>query len=146
MTQTATDALNDLLTTMIDSRQGYEKAIEMTSDHPAIAKTFDQRLSERTALIDEVQAKVRSLGGEPRTEGSASGSAHRAWLSVSSLVRGDAKAALSAVEGGEDHLAEQIEDVLESEELSMDLRGLLQKAHASAKAGEAFAEHREEHL
>ena len=57
-----------------------------------------------------------------------------------SLFRDDEKAALEAVDDGEEHLAETIEDKLEKSEVQGQARALLQDALRSAREGEAFAD------
>ncbi len=134
------DALNDVIKTMIDSCKGYEKACELADDSHVLQSQFQQRASERRQLITEMQQKVRSLGADPTDDGGTMGAVHRGFTDFTSMFRDDEKAALSAVDDGEDHLIEEIESKLEREELTPDVRDLLQRAHASAKKGERFAD------
>lgn len=140
MTNESIDALNDITEMLIDSRKGYEKAAEVTDDNYAFKTEFQRRAQDRAALVTEFQNRVRTIGGEPRNNGGVLGSLHRASLEFSSLFRDNEKAALDAIDDGEEQLAETIESKLEREELDAETRALLQKAHTAAKQGECFAE------
>lgn len=140
------DILNDVTKTLIDSKKGYDTAYDMSEDNFPLRAEFLRRANERQSLINEFQAQVRSLGGEPETDGGAAGTVHRAFSQFSSLFRDDEKAALSAIDDGEEHLAEQIEGKLEknANEIAPDARQLLKRAHTSACEGECFAERMED--
>lgn len=140
------DVLNDVTKTLIDSRKGYEKAAELADDSFVFSAEFRERALQRAALITEFQNQVRFNGGEPETEGGMAGAIHRSFTSFSSLFRDDRKAALSAIDDGEDHLASQIESKQEKDGLAPTTLALLSKAHASARAGERFADRAEDAL
>jgi uncharacterized protein (TIGR02284 family) len=143
MTNHNIDILNDVTQAMIDSCKGYELASDQVVGEVALEPVFRTRFEQRNQLVTEFQAKVRSLGGEPQTEGGISGSIHRGFTKFSSLFRDNVDAALDAIDDGEDFLVEEIERKLEYTELSPDTRQMLMKAHASAKAGERFADRME---
>lgn len=140
MTNKNCEILNDVTKTLIDSQKGYEKAYDMADDSYALRSQFQQRANERRQLVNEFQQQVRQYGEEPQTDGGITGTLHRQWSQFSSAFRDDEKAALEAVDTGEEHLAEQIENKLEEDGLDMNTRQLLQKAYTSAKQGERFAE------
>jgi len=132
--------LNTITKTLIDSQKGYQTCCEVVDDSYALKSNFQERAMRRTALVREFQAEVQSLGGEPSTTGSVAGAAHRAWTSFTTLFADDEKAAVEAIDDGEEYLAEKIEAVLKSETVSPRTRELLQKAHADARDGERFAD------
>lgn len=134
------DVLNDVTQTLIDSCKGYEMCSEMSDDSFALQSEFRRLQSEREALVTEMQVTTRSLGGTPETEGSASGAVHRGFTKFSSLFQDDTKAAISAIDDGEEHLADTIENKLEDNRLPMQVASILRRAHASAKSGERFAD------
>ncbi|WP_084418691.1 ferritin-like domain-containing protein [Henriciella litoralis] len=134
------DALNDVIKTLIDSQQGYQKVCEMSDDSYALRSKFQSLANERTALINDFQTQVRAYGGEPQTSGGVAGSMHRAWADFTSMFRDDEKAALEAVDTGEEHLAKEIDDKLENTELDAQARELLRRAKSSACYGENFAD------
>lgn len=139
-------ALNDVTQTMIDSYKGYEKCLEIADDSSALTNSFRERATRRSQLINDFQAEVRSLGGEPETDGSALGAAHRGWANVTSAFQDDRKAAVEAIDDGEDFLAGKIENQLEDNDIRPRTRDLLQQAHSSAREGERFAEAMERSL
>lgn len=140
------DTLNDVTKTLIDSQKGYQTAYEITEENYALRSDFMRRASNRSKLITEFQEKVRRLGGEPQESGGITGAAHRGWTNFSSMFQKDEKAALSAIDDGEEHLADEIEKKLKSDELDAETQALLRKAHMSAADGERFADRMEDTL
>ena len=132
--------LNSVTKTLIDSCKGYETCCEVSDDDYSLQQEFKRREQERRDLVAEIQMHVRKIGGDPEEDGSMAGAVHRGFTRFSSLFRDDEKAAISALDDGEEHLAEKIEDKLEDDELLPETRTLLQKAHTSAKSGETFAD------
>lgn len=137
------DALNDVTKTLIDSQKGYQKVCEISDDSFKLRGKFQSLAAERADLIQAFQNQVRHYGGEPQTSGGMGGSMHRAWTDFTTLFQDDEKAALEAVEGGEEHLAKEAASKLENEELDISTRELLQRAQASACYGENFADRAE---
>lgn len=138
--KTEIDALNDVTKVLIDSQKGYEKCAELADESFAFRSHFQMRASDRADLISRFQQHVRSLGGEPQTDGGTMGNLHRALTEFSSMFKDDKKAALEAIDDGEEHLADSIKDRLEKSEIQGQSRALLQEAYASARKGEAFAD------
>ncbi|MGB3625567.1 MAG: PA2169 family four-helix-bundle protein [Henriciella sp.] len=138
------DALNDVTKTLIDSYKGYDKVCEIADDSFALRGKFQSLAAERSDLIKAFQDQVKAYGGEPETSGGSGGSLHRAWADFTSMFQNDQKAALEAVEDGEEHLAKSARSKLENDGLDMAARELLQRAEASACYGEAFADRAED--
>ena len=132
--------LNDVTETLIDSRKGYQKCIDISDDSYALRSNFLERAQRRSQMIEAFQNEVRTLGGEPKNDGSVAGSAHRAWTDITTLFQDDEKAAVEAIDDGEDFLADKIESKLKEDSLSPRTRELLQTAHADARDGERFAD------
>lgn len=140
MTNKNVEILNDVTKMLIDSRKGYEKAAEVSEDNFVFQTEFQQRAGNRANLVNDFQGRVRHLGGEAETDGGALGKLHRMMTDFSAMFRDDVKAALDAIDDGEEQLADTIEDKLKEDDLDVDTRVLLQRAHASAKEGERFAD------
>jgi uncharacterized protein (TIGR02284 family) len=134
------EVLNDVTKTLIDSQKGYETCIDVADDSYALQANFRNRAQRRSELVRDFQSQVRNLGGEPTDSGSAAGTAHRAWASFSSLFVNDEKAAVEAIDDGEDYLADRIENALKENELMPQTQQLLRQAHAQASEGERFAD------
>ena len=140
MTNSNIKALNKVTETLIDSYDGYSKCLEVAQDDYALRQQFMSRAEERASLINEFQNQVRSLGGEPETDGSVLASAHRKFINVASIFQDNEKAAISALDDGEEFLAEKCETCLDEDGLTANTQTLIRRAHASAKAGERFAD------
>lgn len=134
------DVLNDVTKTLIDSQKGYQKVIELADESHGLRAKFAALAAERQDLITTFQTRVRELGEEPVTSGGAGGSLHRAWADFTSLFESDEKAALDAVDDGEDYLADRIDSKLKEDGLDQQTLDLLQRARASARYGEKFAD------
>lgn len=132
--------LNDVTETLIDSCKGYQKCVDVSEDSYALRSNFTERAQRRSLMIQEFQNEVRNLGGEPKEDGSVAGAAHRAWTDITTLFQDDEKAAVEAIDDGEDFLADKIQSKLEDGALAPRTRELLQQAHADARDGERFAE------
>ena len=132
--------LNSVTKSLIDSCKGYETCTDVSDDSYALQAEFQRRQNERQQLISDFQQQGRTFGGEPANDGSMAGAVHRGFTRFTSLFMDDESAAISALDDGEEFLAEKIEDRLEDEELSVQTRALLQRACASAKQGERFAD------
>lgn len=137
---TTVDTLNEVTTWLIDSRDGYDKMIEVVDGNYLHGEEFRRRRSERDALISEFQSKIRDLGGEPEKNGSTLGAMHRQFANLSSIFVDDETAALKAIDDGEGRLAEELEQKLQSADLTEEARRLLQRALSSARDGERFAD------
>lgn len=98
----AISTLNDLIETCRDGENGFRTAAEGVKD--AHVKALFQRFArQRTELVKELQEEVRKLGGNPEQRGSVSGSLHRGWMNIKSLVTGrDDAAIIAEAERGED--------------------------------------------
>lgn len=132
--------LNEITKTLIDSCKGYEMCQEVAHDSQYLKKQFQQRQDERQNLVNEFQAKILSYGGEVETKGSFPGAIHRGYTKFVSLFKDDQKAAIDALDTGEEFLAEHIESKFDEEGLTADSLNLLKKAHAAAISGEKFAD------
>ena len=114
--------LNTLITTLIDSVEGYETSAGDIRD-PALAQRFTARAQERRSAVSELQTVVRRLGGDPADDGSLSGGAHRVFVNLKQAVTGsDDKAVVNEVERGEDYLKGKFEAALKAEGLSGEAR------------------------
>ena len=132
--------LNDVTKTLIDSYKGYELAFSMVDDTTRLHSRLSSRSEERLKLIGQFQNEVERLGGTPESEGGALGKIHRAFARFSSLFQEDQAAALSAIDGGEEFLMDEIEDKLKADFLSGPARRLLLEAHKSERKGASLAE------
>jgi uncharacterized protein (TIGR02284 family) len=94
--------LNSFLRGELSAVETYNQAIEkMRSEDPRVTEELRVCRDSHQRRVDELTREVRRLGGEPSTDSGV-------WGSFAKLVEGGAKlfgqkAAISALEEGEDH-------------------------------------------
>ena len=97
------DALQDLVECCKDGEYGFRTSAEQAKRQD-LKTTFEQRAQDCRRGADELNEKIRSLGGKVEDGGSALGAMHRGWVSVkSTLSTYDDKAVLEECERGEDN-------------------------------------------
>ncbi len=127
--------LNTLIATLIDSVDGYEKSAGEVRG-PSLAQSFTSRAKERRAAVTELQAAVRTAGGEPEDDGSVMAGAHRMFLNLKEVVTGtDDTAIINEIERGEDYLKAKFEAALKNVDLSPQARSAVQSAWTSVREG-----------
>lgn len=95
--------LNDLIETCKDGQEGFKTCAEDIK-HPELKSLFVTRSADCATAAAELQAAVRSMGGDPETSTSVSGDLHRRWVDVKAVFTGkDEEAVLNEAERGEDH-------------------------------------------
>jgi uncharacterized protein (TIGR02284 family) len=98
----AISTLNSLIETLKDGEEGFRTAADALTD-PQTKALFHQFSRDRAQMAHELQAEVRTLGGDPEKAGSMSGSVHRGWINIKSAVTGKNDASIiSEAERGED--------------------------------------------
>lgn len=105
--------LNGLITICRDGQEGFKDAAEgiERSDLKSLFYEFSQQRAEFAGVL---QGLVRSLGGDPETEGSVSGAIHRGWIDLKSAITGgDEKSILNECERGEDSAKNAYTEALE---------------------------------
>jgi uncharacterized protein (TIGR02284 family) len=127
--------LNTLIATTLDSMKGYRESAE-NSENTTHAQFFREMAEERSQVASDLQAHVRSLGGDPEMDSSTAGAAHRGWVDLKSAITGrDEQAVVNEVERGEDYIKEKFEAAMEDDELSAESRGAIEKCFASIRKG-----------
>lgn len=136
--------LNKITKQLIDTRYGYSKSADMVEDKSWLQQEFNRRAASREAMVLQFQTKVREMGEEAETDGTATGKIAEGFTKFSTLFREDSKAALSLIDDAEEKLADNIKDALEEKSLQPDVRSMLMQAHAAAARGERFADRLED--
>lgn len=130
-----TTVLNTLIATTLDSVKGYRDSAE-ESENSTHAQFFREMSEERSRVASDLQAQVRSLGGDPEMESSTAGAAHRGWVDLKSAITGrDEQAIVNEVERGEDYIKGKFETAMQDDELSPAARGAIEKCFESIRKG-----------
>ncbi|WP_166360154.1 PA2169 family four-helix-bundle protein [Pseudomonas akapageensis] len=109
----AVSVLNDLIEVSKDGEEGFRTCAEDIKN-PELKSLFIKRSQECSTAAAELQAEVRTLGGDPETSTSVSGDMHRRWVDLKSLLTGkDEEAVLNEAERGEDHALKAYRSALE---------------------------------
>lgn len=98
----AITTLNGLIEICRNGEEGFRTAAEGMKD-PSTKSVFLEYSRQRGQMVRELQNEVRRLGGAPEDTGSLSGSLHRGWMNIKSLVTGGSESSIVAeAERGED--------------------------------------------
>lgn len=125
--------LNHLIGTLKDGEKGYREAAE-EADSSTYKTMFNEFSQQRARLAAELQDEVRSLGGDPKTGGSAAGAMHRAWINVRDAISGKGDEDIIAeVERGEDVAIDNYQDVME-ENLPANVKEVVARQYQEVKA------------
>lgn len=109
---TVVSTLNGLIQTCRDGQEGFKDAAEGI-DRSDLKSLFYEFSQQRAEFAGVLQGLVRSLGGDPETEGSFSGALHRGWIDLKSAVTGGSEQAiLNECERGEDSAKDAYADAL----------------------------------
>ena len=127
--------LNSLIATVIDSIDGYSESAK-DADSSRFASMFNDRAAERRQVLTTLQAEVGRLGGNPEDDGTTAAAAHRGFVNLKSAVTGkDDQAVLNEVERGEDHIKSKFDSALADDELSPQVKAVVQQCFTSVKQG-----------
>ncbi len=127
--------LNGLIETTIDSVDGYRRSAQEASSS-RFSSEFLNRANEREQVVSKLRDQVRQLGGSPEDDGSVLAAAHRAFLSLKDKVTGaDDTAIIGEVDHGETYLANKWEAALKDEQLSPQVRQVVQQCYDSVREG-----------
>jgi uncharacterized protein (TIGR02284 family) len=132
MNDKAISTLNSLIETIKDGEQGFRTAAEGLQD-PQVKTQFLEYSRQRAQMARELQDEVRRLGGDPEKSGSVSGSVHRGWMNIKSVVTGKNDASIIAeAERGEDVAKGVFENAL-NEDLPPTTLALVRKQAAQVR-------------
>lgn len=120
--------LNDLVLTCKDGEQGFRKCADLASD-PTLKALFLNRADSRATSADALQEYVRRHGGEPSTSSSISGTLHRRWIDLKTVLGGnDDEQILAECERGEEAALQSYCHALEAG-LPEDIHAIVAQQH-----------------
>ena len=128
--------LNSLITTTIDSADGFERSAEDAAA-ARFVDFFREFAAERRQVVARLQQTVRTLGGAPSDDGSLTAQLHRRWVDLRSAISGGGgdKAIIEEVERGEDYLKAKYDEALADARLSATTTAAIRSAYESVRAG-----------
>ncbi len=131
----AVSTLNSLIETTLDSANGYKEAAE-NANNPQFKTMFADRATRRRQLVTELQAEVRTLGGQPEDDQSLLGKLHNKFVDLKDALTGgrDDKAVITEVERGEDFIKAKFEKASNDASLPQSARDLVNRAYGQVKA------------
>lgn len=105
--------LNGLIQTCKDGQDGYQAAAEGI-ERSDLKSLFYEFAQQRSRFAGELQSLVHSLGGDPESTGSLTGTIHRGWMDLKSTVTGNnEQSILNDCERGEDPAKDAYESALQ---------------------------------
>lgn len=128
-----TETLNDLIRINNDRVEGYSKATSQANDQD-IQSLFSQFVQQSRQFATELRGLANNRYGSEDNdkritdETTTSGKIYRAWMDVKDkFTGGSRKSVLSSCEFGEDAAQRAYKSALEDEELSSDVRSVIER-------------------
>jgi uncharacterized protein (TIGR02284 family) len=118
--------LNPLIETCKDGEQGYRTAAKVvfTCELKQLLESF---ANQRALFATELQTEVQRLGGTSQKIGSITGTLHRGWLNLVSLVTGmDERAIFAVCENGDGTAVRAYEEALKAD-LPPETRAIIER-------------------
>ena len=135
----ANSVLKTLTDTAFDSVEGYRKAAEK-AESPHLKDALNRRREQREQTVARLNSEIQRQGGELVTKGTVTGAAHRTWMSIADAFESGDEAAAERVEEGEDYIKNKFQQALESDQLEVQERAVVQQAYSEICAGERFGD------
>lgn len=130
---TREDALSTLYTRLVDSRDGYQSAMER-AESPFIKGVISDMIDRRTTNAAQIRQFLAGLGQNPSDDGSTLASAHRAFLSLKDSITGSGdEAILNEIVRGEETLLDAYDKAIEAAGPTDPEFAFLREQHQSLK-------------
>lgn len=127
--------LNELLETLKDGQKGYTEALTDVEDAD-LKETFKKYAAQRSSYITELEDQMHKLNLHPEEESSITGTIHRAFINLKSLVTSkDRHSILAECERGEDYAKAAYEKAQKIQDIPADLKTIITKQAAGIKQG-----------
>ena len=128
--------INSLITTTIDSANGFENSAEDVRG-TQFEQMFRDFAQERRQVVGRLQEFVRQRGGTPNDDGSLKAELHRRFEDLRAAIGGGGgeKAVIEEVERGEDYIKEKYETALKDDKLSPETRSVITECFDSVRRG-----------
>lgn len=127
----------DLIETLEDGKEGFARAADKLadSDRPDLSSKMRHYSEQRAVFSAELDQMAAAYGDDIDEDGSLGGAVHRGWMAVKDAIAGsDPEGVLDAAEQGEDHAVSEYQDALENDDISPNLRSVIQRQFTDIKA------------
>lgn len=105
------DAMQKLKTTLVDSRNGYEEAVD-DAEGAGLTTLFQEMVALRTRHIEEINSHLTAIGEPHENESSFMSTVHRTVISVRSLLTGLDTNILPSLISGEENILGDYDETL----------------------------------
>ena len=126
--------LNSLLATVVDSIDGFKQASD-ASDTARFNAVFNEVATDRRGVANDIEGRIRSLGGTPEEEGTLLASAHRVLIKLRELVSTGDVAVVDEAERGEDHIKGKFQKAADDADLTPATREFVTALSTRVRAG-----------
>lgn len=131
------DTLNDLIKIARNGEYGFRTFSEHVKT-PNLTQFFLRSADEYRQAVMDLQALVGRLGGSAEDSGTVAGAAQRGWATVKGSITGYTDLAiLEETEDGEDSTLEGYRKALDGDELTGDVRLLVERQYEGVKRNHA---------
>lgn len=127
--------LNDLLEKTYDAEKGFKKAAE-NIDNKALKNYFSRKAEERYSFGHELKSELKAFNQDIDKGGSATGTAHRAWMDVKALFSNkNEESMLEEAIRGEESAIGEYKDVLNDMNLPSSTKAVLSSQKSKIENG-----------
>lgn len=138
------DALTSLHTALIDSRKGYETALD-NADGKGLGPLFRDMITLRGAHADEVSAILTRQGHTTSEDGSIMATVHRAVINVRALLTGLDESILPGMIDGEQRIVSYYDDAIKAASGNTAVVTVLERQRVQVQAKIAEMQARADH-
>jgi uncharacterized protein (TIGR02284 family) len=106
-----TDTLKTLHTTLVDSRNGYDEALQ-DAEGKGLTSLFREMIALRDRDTQKISAMLQVLGQQPDSSGSFMSTVHRTVISVRSMITGLDASILPSLISGEERIMKTYDEAI----------------------------------
>ena len=127
------ETLRDLIRINNDRVTGYSKAAAQAKDDD-LQSLFSQLAQQSRQFANELRSYISDSDKDVTDETTTAGKIYRTWMDVKATFGGDSrKAVLASCEFGEDAAQKAYKEALEEDDLSMDVRAIIEDQKATLR-------------
>lgn len=125
----ALSVVHSLIEMSIDGEKGFRDAAELAKD-TSLKSLFEECARNCSSAVTELNGCAQALGDTHHEHtGSVAGTAHRSWQKIKAAFENSNMAVLEEIERGEDHAKAAYAKALQSDDLPLETRTIVQKQY-----------------